>query len=161
MRRTTAESMAYRLELAAVEVLKAFGTDSRLVDDIHFANHPLDVGFEFVADAMLIEIVEDVGLHLQFVRADEKDLHALEFGQQICERTSGASFIQFADDGDTQPVERALAVNRVQIEQSLGGMLPAIAVSRIDDGDGGNLGGALGAAVGRMANHDHIAVASR
>src|SRR5579862_4963535 len=129
------------VEIAAVR--EAFGMYAGLVNDVDFANHPLKVGFEFVANAVLFEIVEDVELHLQFVRADEEDFHALEFGEQVGERAGSASFIQFADDGNAEAIDGTLAIDRVKIEQGLGGMLAAVAVSRIDDRDTGNLASAL------------------
>ncbi len=64
----------------------------------------------------------------------KKDLHPLEFRQQIRQRAHGAAAIKLADEGHAQSIERTLAVDRVQIKQGLRGMLAAVAISRIDDG---------------------------
>ena len=85
---------------------------------------------EFVTHAVSLEILQDVGLHLQLRRADKENLDSLELRQQIGQRAGGASAIELADEGDAEAVERALAINRVQVEQGLRGMLPAVAIVR-------------------------------
>ena len=41
---------------AAIVSLHALGMDARLVDDIDFADHAVDVGLQFVAHAVVVEI---------------------------------------------------------------------------------------------------------
>ena len=146
--------------LQFLPVPHALGPDARLVDDVHFANHAIDVGLQLVLHAVFVEIVEDVGLHLQFGRADEEDLHALELRQQVGQRPRRAALVEFADDGDAQSVERTFAIDRVQIEQRLRGMLAAIAISGIDDRYGRDLRRPPRPAFFVMADHDHVAVAA-
>jgi hypothetical protein len=91
---------------------------------------------------VLIEILQDVWLHLQLRRADEEHLYSIKIGQEIGHRSRGASLIQLANDGHAQAIERPLPVDRVEIEQSLGWMLSTIAITGIDYGDWRNFGGA-------------------
>jgi hypothetical protein len=98
------------------------------------------------------------GLHLCFRRAHEEHLHAFELGQEIRERTGGSSLIQFSNQGDAKAVERPLPVNRIEIEQRLCWMLAAVALARINDGHGRDLGRAAGSAFFVMA--DDVGVAA-
>ena len=129
-----------RVVLKAGAVAESFRPDPRLVHHVHLSDHAIQICFLLVLHAMLLEVGEDVGLHLRFRRAHEEHLHAFELGQEIRERTGGSSLIQFSNQGDAKAVERALAVNGVQVEQGLRGMLPAIAIARIDDWHGRDLG---------------------
>ena len=72
----------------------------------------------------------------------------------------GAAAIELADKGYAQPVERPLAIDGVQIEQRLRGMLAAVAVTSIDDRHRRDLGRTRRSTGFMMANHDDIAVAA-
>src|SRR5664279_6623402 len=109
---------------------------------------------------MPVEVLQDIGLQLQLGRAYEEDLHPFKFRQQVSQGTHGAAAIEFPDEGHAQSIERTLAVNRIQIEQGLGGMLAACAVPRIDDRNRRDLGRAARPARLMMTNHDNVAVAA-
>ena len=86
----------------------------------------------------------------------KKNLHAIELGEQVSERAGGASTIEFADESDTQAIDGSRAIDRVQIEQGLRGVLSAISVSRVDDGNWRYFGGAASSAFLMVANDDHV-----
>ena len=140
--------------------LEPVGADARLVNDIHLPDHAVDVRLQLVADAMPVEVLQDVGFHLQLGRADEEDLHPFEFCQQVSQGTDGAAAIKFPNEGHAQSIERTFAVNRVQIEQGLRGMLAARAVACVDDRHRRDLGRAARSARLMMANHDDVAIAA-
>src|SRR5689334_5280385 len=95
---------------------------------------------------MLVEIFEDVGLHLGLRRADKEHLDAVELGKQISKRSRGAAAIQLTNESDAQAIEWPLAMNRIEIKQRLGGMLPAIAVAGVNHWHRRDLGGPFRAA---------------
>src|SRR5581483_9444770 len=68
--------------------------------------------------------------------------------------------IQFPDNGHAKAIEWPLAVNRIEIEQSLGGMLASVPVPCIDHWNGRDLRSALRAALLVVADHDHVTVTS-
>ena len=71
------------------------GADAGLVNHIHFSDHAIDVRLQLVTNTMPVEVLQDVGLHLQLGRAHEEDLHPFEFCQQVSQGTHGAAPIKF------------------------------------------------------------------
>src|SRR5271169_1473083 len=102
--------------------------------------------------------MQDVGLHLHVGWTDEKDLHSLEFRQQIGEGPGCAAKIQLPNEGDAQSLDGPLAINRVQVKQRLRWMLAAVAIPCIDDGHRRHLRRTSRSANLMMAYHDGIAV---
>src|SRR5271165_3212631 len=102
--------------------------------------------------------MQDVRLHLHVGWADEKDLHPVEFRQQIGERPGGASAVQLPDERDAQSIDGPLAINRVQVKQRLRWMLAAVAITCVDDGHRRHLRSTSRSSNLMMAYHDGIAV---
>src|SRR5208337_5354294 len=138
----------------------ALRPDAGLIHHIHFSDDPVNVRLKFVTHSMPVEILEDVGLHLQFGRTDKTNLYPFELCQEIGERTRCASFVKLSDHGDAQAIERTLAIDGVQIEQRLRGMLPAVTISGIDDRHGRNLRRTPGAAFLVVPDYDYIRIAA-
>src|SRR5208282_734446 len=98
--------------------------------------------------------------HLELGWADKEHLHPFKLRQQVGQRSCGASFVEFTDDGHAEAVQRTLTVNSVEIEQGLRGMLATVAISGIDHRDGRNFRGAARAVIFGMTDYDHVGIAA-
>src|SRR5579871_470275 len=139
-------------------VAHPLGTDSGLVNHVRLADHTINLGFQFVTHAVLIEIRQDVWPHLQFWRRDEENPDPIKLGQQVGERPRCTPPVQLANDGDTQANQRSLSINRVEIQKRLRGMLSAVSIPGVDDWNGGNLGCALRPSRLGMAYDDYVGI---
>ena len=91
----------------------------RLVHNIDLGDHAIDVRLQLIADAVPVEILQDVALHLLLGRTDKIDLHPFELGQQVSQRARRTSAVEFADEGHAKAGQRTFTINRIQVEQCL------------------------------------------
>ena len=127
--------------------------------------HPLELHAQHV-DHVGVGDVADVGRDVdaegllgvardQRGRCDQRDVgaHRLEAADA---RAGDARVGDVADEGDVQAVERPdLALDRVEVEQRLGGVL-VLAVAGVDHGGVGVAGGDLAGADRGVADHQHV-----
>ena len=142
-------------------VAEAFGPDARLVDDVHVAHHTVQVRDLLVLHAVFVQVGKNVGLHLGFRRTDKHHPDAFELGEKICQRVRGAALIELADECNTQAVQRAFAINGVEIQQRLRGMLSAFTVSSVDHWNGRNERCPFCTAFLVVPDYDDIAITPR
>src|SRR3954451_24337265 len=69
----------YSIPLEAANISNALRTDTRLVNHVHFADYTIDVRFQFIASSMVIQIIQDIGFHLELWRTNKENLNPLEF----------------------------------------------------------------------------------
>ncbi len=148
------------VEAQAGTVAQTFGVNPGLADDVGLAEDAVHVRDHFVVNIVAVEIFQDVGAHLQFGRANENEFDAIEFCEQVGKGTNGAAAIEFTDEGDAEAVQGAIAINAVEVEKGLRGMLAALAIACVNYGYAGGVGGAARATLFRVANDDHVGVAA-
>src|SRR6202007_2829198 len=107
-------------------------------DHIYLPDDFVQLGFDLVLDVVPVQVIQNVRLHPHLGRAEKENANALKLGQQVGERTHGAPFIELAQERYAETVQRTHAVDSVEIEQRLSGMLSTPAIAGIDDGDLGN-----------------------